>query len=61
MAASDKFEHYLLELIFNNEGSPTLEIGDSSGLRGSSTAGSLYVALHTAAPTAQAKIPQISP
>ena len=57
MAASDKFEHYLLELIFNNEGSPTLEIGDATGLRGSSTAGSLYVALHTAAPDSPGENP----
>jgi hypothetical protein len=40
----------LLELIFCNTDAPN--IGDATGLRGSSVAGSLYVSLHTADPQA---------
>lgn len=40
----------LLELIFNNTNFEN--IGDATGLRGSSSAGSFYVALFTADPTA---------
>ncbi len=48
MSKSNTFETELLNLIFNNQNIPN--IGDATGLRGSSTAGSLYVALHTADP-----------
>ncbi len=48
MSASNVFETDILELIFNNT---TLAlIGDATGLVGSSTAGNLYVGLHTADP-----------
>lgn len=40
----------ILNLVFNNANAAN--IGDSTGLRGSSTAGSLYVSLHTADPGA---------
>lgn len=42
------FENDLLLLIFNNTNAA--DIGDATGLRGSSTAGSLYVSLHTSDP-----------
>jgi hypothetical protein len=45
----DAFETDILALIFNN--TTISGIGDATGLRGSSTAGSLYVALYTSAPT----------
>lgn len=48
MSASDTFEADLLKLIFQNTNIANL--GDATGVRGSSTAGSLYVALHTADP-----------
>jgi len=48
MSASDAFESDLLKLIFNNTN--IANIGDATGLRGSSTAGSLWVALHVADP-----------
>lgn len=48
MSASNALESALLLLLFNNTGAAN--IGDSTGLRGSSTAGSLYVSLHTADP-----------
>lgn len=48
MSKSDTFENDLLLLIFNNTNAAN--IGDATGLRGSSTAGSLYLALHTADP-----------
>lgn len=48
MSASNTFENEILLLIFNNTNIAL--IGDATGLRGSSTAGSLYVALHTADP-----------
>lgn len=48
MSKSDAFENDLLLLIFNNTNAAN--IGDATGLRGSTTAGSLYVALHTADP-----------
>lgn len=48
MSKSNQFETDLLLLIFNNTN--IANIGDATGLRGSSTAGSLYVALHTADP-----------
>jgi len=55
MAGSKKntFETDLLELIFNNT---TLGgIGDTTGLVGSTAAGSLYIALFTAAPSDSAQ------
>ncbi len=48
MSASNSFENSLLLLIFNNTN--IANVGDATGLRGSSTAGSLYVSLHTADP-----------
>lgn len=48
MSASNSFENSLLLLIFNNTN--IANIGDATGLRGSSTVGSLFVALHTADP-----------
>lgn len=48
MSKSNTFENDLLLLIFNNTNIANL--GDATGLRGSSTAGSLYVALHTGDP-----------
>jgi hypothetical protein len=49
MSKTNTFETDILELIFNN--TAIANIGDSSGLQPSSTAGSLYVALFTADPT----------
>jgi len=48
MSASNAFETNLLLLILNNTN--IANIGDATGLRGSSAAGSVYVALHTADP-----------
>lgn len=48
MTKSDSWENKLLLLLFNN--SDTGDIGDATGLRGSSTAGSLYISLHTGDP-----------
>lgn len=48
MSASNYLEDNILELILNN--ADLAAIGDSTGLRGSSTDGSLYVALHTGDP-----------
>jgi hypothetical protein len=48
MSKSNTFENALLLLVFNNTN--IANVGDATGLRGSSTAGSLYVALHTADP-----------
>ncbi len=48
MSKSNTFENSLLLLIFNNTN--IADIGDATGLRGSSTAGSLYWSLHTADP-----------
>jgi hypothetical protein len=48
MSASNAFETSLLTLIFNNTN--IANIGDATGLRGSTVAGSLYIALHTADP-----------
>ncbi len=48
MSKSDTFENDLLNLIFKNTDAAL--IGDAGGLRGSVTAGSLYVGLHTADP-----------
>lgn len=48
MSASDAFESNLLKLIFNN--TTLANVGDATGLVGSTAAGSLYVGLHTADP-----------
>lgn len=48
MSASNAFESQLVLLIFNNTNAAN--IGDATGLRGSTTAGSLFIALHTADP-----------
>lgn len=49
---TDWWENALLLLLFNN--TDTGKIGDATGLRGSTTAGSLHVSLHTADPTEEA-------
>ncbi len=46
MSKSNTFENELLLHIFNN--ADIANIGDAAGLQNSATAGSLYVALHTA-------------
>lgn len=46
---SDSWENALLLLLFNNTNAAN--VGDATGLRGSTTAGSLYLSLHTADPT----------
>lgn len=48
MSKSNTFENSLILLIFNNTN--IANIGDATGLRGSTVAGSLYIALHTADP-----------
>lgn len=48
MSKSNTWENDLLLLMFNNTNSSLH--GDATGLRGSSTAGSYYVSLHTADP-----------
>lgn len=48
MSKSDAFENALMQLIFNNVN--IANIGDATGVRGSTTAGSLYFSLHTADP-----------
>jgi hypothetical protein len=48
VSKGNTFENELLLHIFNN--SDVANVGDATGLRGSSTAGSLYYALHTADP-----------
>ncbi|MDO9712450.1 phage tail fiber protein [Paracraurococcus lichenis] len=48
MSKSDAFENAWLQLVFNNVN--IANIGDATGLRGSTTAGNLYVSLHTADP-----------
>lgn len=48
MSKTNTFENDLLLLVFNNTGIAL--IGDATGLRGSTTAGSLYVSCHTADP-----------
>lgn len=47
-SAVNSFEQELLDLIFLNVN--IADIGDETGLQGSSAAGSLYVSLHTADP-----------
>ena len=48
MSKSNTFENEYLLLVFNNAN--IANIGDATGLRGSSAAGNLHVALHTADP-----------
>jgi hypothetical protein len=48
MSATNAFENELLLLIFNNTN--IANIGDATGLRGSSSAGVFYISLHTADP-----------
>lgn len=48
MSATNVFENGLLSLIFENAN--YANVGDATGLRGSSTAGVFYVSLHTANP-----------
>ena len=48
MSKSNTWENDLLLLMFNNTNSSLH--GDATGLRGSSTAGSYYISLHTADP-----------
>ena len=48
MSASNAFETSLLQLIFNNTNNAN--VGDATGLRGSTTAGSFYISLHTGDP-----------
>lgn len=50
MPKGTTFASELLSLVFSNTGIAL--VGDATGLRGSSAAGSLYVSLHTADPTA---------
>jgi hypothetical protein len=48
MSASNSFETAVLTLYFNNTNHAN--VGDATGVRGSSTAGSFYISLHTADP-----------
>ena len=48
MSKGNTFENDLLLLIFNNTNCAL--VGDATGLRGASSAGSLYLSLHTADP-----------
>jgi len=48
MSKSNTFENELLLHLFNNAN--IADIGDATGLRGSTTAGSLFLSLHTADP-----------
>jgi hypothetical protein len=48
MSATNAFENGLLSLIFENTN--YANVGDATGLRGSSTAGVFYISLHTADP-----------
>lgn len=48
MSKTNSLENSLLLLLFNNTN--IANIGDATGVRGSTTAGSLYVSLHTADP-----------
>lgn len=50
MSATNAFESALLSLIFENANTG-LNVGDATGLRGSTTAGNAYISLHTASPT----------
>ncbi len=48
MSATNAFETAILSLVFANANAAN--IGDATGLRGSTTAGSFYISLHTADP-----------
>jgi hypothetical protein len=48
MTASNTFENDLMLLVFNNTNAAN--IGDATGLRGSTTAGSFFIALHIGDP-----------
>jgi hypothetical protein len=48
MSKSNSLENIILELLFKNTNGAN--IGDATGIRGSSTAGSLYIGLHTGDP-----------
>ncbi len=48
MSKNNAWETELLEHVFQN--ADVADIGDATGLRGSSVAGSLYISLHTANP-----------
>lgn len=48
MSKSNAFENALLLLVFNNTN--IANVGDVTGLRGSTTAGSLYLSAHTSDP-----------
>ncbi len=48
MSATDSLENGLLSLIFENAN--YANVGDATGLRGSSTAGVFYISLHTSDP-----------
>jgi hypothetical protein len=48
MSATNAFESGLLSLIFEN--ADLANVGDATGLRGSSTAGVFYISLHTGDP-----------
>ena len=48
MSATNAFETSLLTLLFNNTN--IANIGDATGVRGSTVAGSMYISLHTADP-----------
>lgn len=48
MSKSNSWETALLNLVFNNTNAAN--IGDATGLRGSTTVGSFYLSLHTADP-----------
>lgn len=48
MSATNAFENKILSLYLENANAA--DIGDSTGLRGSTTAGSLYISLHTSDP-----------
>lgn len=48
MSATNVLENGLLSLIFENAN--YANVGDATGLRGSSTAGSFYISVHTANP-----------
>lgn len=48
MSKANTWENGLLSLVFENTDFTT--VGDAGGLRGSATAGSIYISLHTADP-----------
>ncbi len=48
MSKTNSLENIILELLFKNTNGAN--IGDATGVRGSTTAGSFYVTLHTADP-----------